>query len=29
MQKDASGTFIEFEASIQRIPNLAYVKISR
>ena len=29
IQKDASGTFIEFEASIQRIPNLAYGKISR
>jgi hypothetical protein len=29
MQRDASGTYIEFEASVQRIPNLAYGKISR
>jgi hypothetical protein len=29
MQKDASGTFIEFEASVQRIPNLSFGKISR
>ncbi|MFZ9978064.1 MAG: fibronectin type III domain-containing protein [Candidatus Kapaibacteriota bacterium] len=28
IQRDASGTFLEFEASIQRIPNLAYGKIT-
>jgi len=28
IQKDASGTFIEFEASVQRVPNLTYGKIA-
>ena len=29
VQRDASGTFIEFEASVQRIQNLSYGKIAR
>lgn len=29
IQRDASGTFIEFETSVQRIPSLSYGKIAR
>lgn len=29
IQRDASGTYIEFEASVQRTPNFPYAKVAR